>query len=157
VSQRDVCHIHTKAALRFINDCAMKAYFHLEVNEDEWSASRPGRYTPGGGSFLVPIGLRALWGRRQTALPQRQRTASTDRRNYSRFGSASESRWQCWASQVAVPPKGHQDNTSDGDAARVHCLVFGRKTGRPGSRCEDNIKRNLKETAWEDGGLNSSG
>jgi len=69
VSQRHICHIRTKAALRFINDCAMKAYSHLEVNEDEWSASRPGRYTPGGGSFLVPTGLRVLWGRRQTALP----------------------------------------------------------------------------------------
>ena len=55
-----------------------------------------------------------------------------------------------------VPLKGHQDNTSEGDAAQARCLVFGRKTGRPGSRCGDNIKINLQETAWEDGGLNSS-
>jgi hypothetical protein len=50
--------------LRFISECAVKAYSHLQVNEDEWSASRLGRCTPGEGSFLVPTGLRGLWERK---------------------------------------------------------------------------------------------
>jgi len=86
---------------------------------------------------------------------------ATNRRNYSRFRSASGSRWRRTTDSLRVglhkSLKGHQNNTSDGDAAQIHCLVFSRKTGRPGSRCGDNIKRNLKETAWGDGGLNSYG
>ena len=56
----------------------MKAYSHLEVNEDEWSASRPGRYTPAGGSFLTPTGLRVLWGRRLLSITGNEPHRRTD-------------------------------------------------------------------------------
>jgi hypothetical protein len=48
------------------------------------------------------------------------------------------------ASQVAVPQKGHQDDTSDGDAAQTRNPVFGRKMEDLEVDSEIILKGNLK-------------